>query len=184
MKRIVDRSSAQGRAYRTEVWLLCALAALSGGALQAQNASIKGTVDARSASGPLTAVKVVVIDRKSKTVVVKKAVENGQYEIPLSAGSYEVFACDSHLEYEPYSRVVDLKDGGAEKKDFHLTKKPLLVPAVDDDGKALGPNVAVCVQHLESACVAETTTDANGQITIPGPEAHFEVRERGGQPCE
>jgi hypothetical protein len=127
---------------------------------------------------------VVVVDLKLKKVVDRTAVENGRYERAVSAGSYEVFACDPKLEYEPYSRIVEVKNGGSQTKDFRLIKKPLTVPAQDDQGQAIGPNAAVCVRHLESTCAAERTTDANGAIVIPGPEHHFEVHKRGEQPCE
>ena len=127
---------------------------------------------------------MVVVNRKSKTVAGKQSVENGHYAISLKPGSYELFGCDSRLEYEPYSRLADLRDGASITKDLHLTKAPMTVPAVDDKGTPLRPRTAVCLRHLESACEAETMTDANGEIVIPGPESHFEVRERGEQPCE
>jgi hypothetical protein len=181
MKRF---SSAPGRSCAGVVWLLCTLAGLSGGRAQAQTGSVSGRVDAPAAAAPLTGLKVVVVDPKLKKVVDRKAVENGRYEIAVSAGSYEVFACDPRLEYEPYSRTVEVKNGSSQTKDIHLLKKPLTVPAQDDQGQAIGPKAAVCVRHLESTCAAETTTDANGEIVIPGPEHHFEVHKRGEQPCE
>jgi hypothetical protein len=181
MKRFL---SSQERSCAGVVWFLCALASLNGGLAQAQTGTISGRVDAPAAGAPLTGLKVVVVDPKLTKVVDKKAVENGQYKIALSAGSYEVFACDPKLEYEPYSRKVEVKSGSSRTKDIHLMKKPLTVPAQDDEGQAIGPKVAVCVRHLESTCAAETTTDVNGEIVIPGPEHHFEVHKRGEQPCE
>jgi carboxypeptidase family protein len=182
MKKIGKQALSQKRACKTALWILCAAAGL--GVADGQTGSVQGTVDAPSAGVPLTGAKVVVIDRKSGTVAGKKVVENGQYEIALKPGSYEVFACDRHLEYEPYSRHLELRNGTSIKKDLHLIKKPLTVPAVDEEGKLIGPKVVVCLRHLESTCEAETSTDAKGEIVIPGPEAHFEVQKRGEQPCE
>ena len=171
-----------GRGRPMVFWLLCGLAGLS--AAHAQTGTIKGTVDAPSTGGSLSGAKVVAIERKSDKVAERKPVENGQYEIAMPPGSYEVFACDSHLEYEPYSRDVTLKAGSTQIKDFHLAKKTIKIPAKDEQGKLLGPNVAVCLRHVESTCAAEITTDNKGEIAIPGPETHFELHERGERQCE
>jgi hypothetical protein len=164
------------------VWFL--LTGVMLGGAQAQTGSISGTVDAPRSKAPITGLKLVVVDPKAESVVDQKMVENGRYAVSVRAGSYEVFACDPKLEYEPYSRKVEVKDGSSQTKDIHLIKKPLSVPAEDEHGKAVGANVAVCLRHLASTCEAESKTDSRGEIVIPGPESHFEVRERGEHPCE
>lgn len=182
-RKIKGRRNVQVLGYRmSAVWLFSVVATLS--AAQGQTGSISGTVDARTPKAPLVGLKVVVVDPKSEKVVDEKAVENGRYEVAVKAGSYEVFACDPKLEYEPYSRKVEVKAGSSQTKDIHLIKNPLIVPAQDEEGRAVGANVAVCLRHLESTCEAETRSDAKGEIVIPGPESHFEVRERGEHPCK
>ena len=183
MKNIQHRAKAQARPCRALLLCLFSVgAALS--ASPAQTGSISGTVNVAGTTTPLSGVRIVVVDRKAEKVIAKKPVENGHYEIAVPPGSYEVFACDPKLEYQPDSRQAAVKSGSLKTKDIRLSKKPLTVPAQDDEGRAIGPNVLVCLTHLESACEAEARTDAKGEIVIPGPESHFEVRERGGRPCE
>jgi hypothetical protein len=183
MKQIKSRPNVLLGYKAPGAWLLFAVAAAVCAA-NGQTGSINGKVDAPAAKAPLAGIEVVVVDPKSEKVIDKKAVENGRYEVAVKAGSYEVFACDPKLEYEPYSRKVEVKNGGSQTKDIHLSKKPLSVPAQDEEGRAVGANVAVCLRHLESTCEAEIKADAKGEIVIPGPESHFEVRERGEHACE
>ena len=160
--------------------------ALAGGVAQAQKATVKGTVSARGAAGAVSSVKIVVIDRKDSknlNVVSETTAANGQYEISLDPGSYEIFACDPKMAYEPHSRLAEVS-GKPVTKDIHLSDNPVQVHPTDENDKPIGANVAVCVQHLESTCKVEMTTGADGTVTIPGVESHFRMHVRGDKPCE
>jgi hypothetical protein len=176
----------------TILGFLCAIVGPGAGKLHAQAAAVKGKIDAVSEDGFVTlkGVKVIVRDNpkghdKPKTVRVTKTVDDGQYEIEIRGGPYEIFACDRHLEYEPYVREVDLKEGGIPKKvNFRLRKQPMETTLRDDKGNLLGANVTGCLQHLETGCEARFTTDSHGKVTIPGIPEHFGVREGDALTCD
>ena len=194
MKKIHDQCRFQPRSHTVGVILrfLCALVLLGGATIESQDATIKGTIDAVSEDGFVTlkGVKVFVRDwdkRENKPGPTRtiKVVDDGQYEINLPGGAYEIFACDRHLEYEPYTRLIDLKEGGNPKKiNFRLRRQPTDANPSDEKGKPIGANVTVCLRHLETGCEVQISTDKTGKVTVPGIPEHFEVRDRGGQKCD
>jgi hypothetical protein len=177
------------RICRAAPWLLCAWLVLSGYDAQSQSTSLSGSIDARSPDSPhqtLHGVKLIVRDRRTKKVVGKPQVaDQGNYSITfLSAGNYEIFACDSALRYEPGRRQAHLNNGGSSKKDLHLRNDYATVVAPrDDDGRKPDPNVRqLCLVHKETGCKAVRPNTAT--ISIPGPETEYEVLTGGDEPCE
>ncbi len=179
---------ARARIHGLAFCLFC-LWALAGDMARSQTASVSGSVDALSSDSPpviLHGVKVLVRDLKTKKIVGQPLiVDHGTYTISsLRPGDYEIFACDSKLDYEPVTREAHLKDGSSPRKDIHLRDDNATVVApADDRGRKPGSDVKqLCLVHKETGCKAARRN--NDTIMVPGPPDDFEVLIRGGESCE
>lgn len=174
---------------RAAAWFLCAWAAVGLHPAHSQTASVSGTIDAQSGGNEpssLHGVKVVVRDPYTKkTIGQPLIVDAGKYTISsLRAGKYEIFACDSKLDYEPVIRAANLKEGSSPRRDIHLRDDAAIrVVPTDEKGNRPDPNVRqLCLVHKETGCKAIRENEKT--ILIPGPEGDFDLLPLGDEPCK
>ncbi|MFZ0771878.1 MAG: hypothetical protein WCA49_09770 [Candidatus Sulfotelmatobacter sp.] len=170
---------------RFVAWLLLAFSCVSASAVQAQFATVKGTV--QTSRRTLVDGKVLVKLAGAKKAAHEVNVRGGEYTIhDLLEGKYNLTAC-AGLNYKANVQPVSVPTSHdvnfilADPDSFHC------VPVPDSQGNywLLGAGRIVSLRDRKTGCEASAATYANGVIRIPRRRLEeYVVTSVSGTPSE